>query len=79
MQRTIEVEHPGTHYPTEAQNREALIGALKGDGLKVAGTPEFVLVVNTSGGPSKVRATFEAVERTKTVGGDAKPAEPEKS
>jgi len=77
--KTFEVDHPGTHYPTDAQQRAALRDALKSDGLKLSGEVTFLVVENTSGGPSKVRATFETEEaakpaaaktdKTMTVGG----------
>lgn len=80
-QRTFDVEHPETHYPTEAAMRAALRELLKEDGEKFVGDPEFAHVVTTSGGPSKVRATFESEPATvakpesktttKTVGGKA--------
>ena len=76
--RTITVEHPETHYPTDAQSKAALREELKGEGLKLVGDAEFYHVVTTSGGPSKVRAVFEsepvaaeAKTTTKTVGGKA--------
>lgn len=68
MQRTIEVWHEGYHQPTPAQIKAALGVVLLDEDLKIVGDPEFVMVENTSGGPSKVRATFEGTERTKTVG-----------
>lgn len=70
MQRTIEVTHEGTHYPTNRQLRDALNAALKDEGVKIDGDVDYFIVENTSGGPSKVRATFEGIEpqRTKTVG-----------
>ena len=71
MQRTIEVTHEGTHYPTNSQLRAALNAALKDEDVKIDGDVDYFIVENTSGGTSKVRATFEVVEpqRTKTVGG----------
>ena len=74
MQRTIEVTHEGTHYPTNRQLRAALDAALKDEDVKVDGDVDYFVVENVSGGTSKVRATFtEAkVDRTKTVGGRAK-------
>jgi len=69
MQRTFEVEHSGTHYPTDEQLLAGLREALLAEGLKLDGSPEFLVVENTSNGPSKARATFEASPRTKTVGG----------
>lgn len=82
MQRTFEVLHSETHYPTDAQMRGVLSQLLKGEGLKVVGDVEYSHVETTSGGPSKVRATFEsepvaaakaaepaAKTTTKTVGG----------
>lgn len=68
-QKTLDVEHQGTHYPTDAQMLSALRDALKEDGLKLAGEAGFRVVENTSGGPSKVVATFDAEERK-----DATPA-----
>ena len=62
MNRTFEVEHPGQHYPTDAQNAAALRAVLKDEGLKLSGSPEYFLAENTSGGPSKVRATFDVEE-----------------
>lgn len=70
--RTFDVEHAGTHYPTDAQNKAALREVLKGEDLKLVGEPEFHLVENTSGGPSKVRATFEADEVKAPAKPDAK-------
>jgi FKBP-type peptidyl-prolyl cis-trans isomerase (trigger factor) len=81
--RTVSVDHPETHYPTDAQSAAALRAALKEEGLKVVGDVEYSHVETTSGGPSKVRATFESepaakadtkpaeakTDRTKTVGG----------
>lgn len=80
--RTVSVDHPETHYPTDAQSAAALRAALREEGLKVVGDVEYSHVETTSGGPSKVRATFEsepvaaakAAEpatktTTKTVGG----------
>lgn len=58
--KTVEVEHPGTHYPTDAQMLSALRDALKEGDLKLSGEASFSVVENTSGGPSKVRATYEA-------------------
>lgn len=74
MQRTIEVTHEGTHYPTQAQMRAALNAALKDEDVKVDGDVDYFVTLNVSGNKSMVRATFtEAkVDRTKTVGGRAK-------
>lgn len=83
MQRTFEVTHEGTHYPNNSQLRHALNAALKDDDVTIDGDVDYFLVENTSGGTSKVRATFtegkpapktpakpEAkTDRTKTVGG----------
>lgn len=72
--RTFDVEHEGTHYPTDAQMKASLRAVLKDEDLKLAGDPEFLVVENTSGGPSKVRATFDTedataeTQKTKTVG-----------
>lgn len=60
--RTFPVEHEGTHYPTDAQSAAALRAVLKDEGLKLSGSPEYFLVENVSGGPSKVRATFDVEE-----------------
>ena len=70
MQRTYDVTHEGTHYPTNRQLRDALNAAIKDEGVKIDGDVDYFLVENTSGGPSKVRATFEGIEpqKTKTVG-----------
>lgn len=64
-QKTIEVSHPGTHYPTDAEILSTLRDALKADGLKLVGDATFLVVENTSGGPSKVRATFETEDTAK--------------
>lgn len=68
MQRTIEVTHEGTHYPTNRQLRTALDAALKDEDVKIDGDVDYFIVENVSGGTSKVRATFDGTERTKTVG-----------
>lgn len=70
MQRTIEVAHEGTHYPTNTQLRAALNATLKDEGIRIDGDVDYFVVENVSGGTSKVRATFEGIEpqRTKTVG-----------
>ena len=73
--RTFDVDHPGTHYPTDAQSAAELRKLLKANGLKLSGDASFFLVENTSGGPSKVRATFETEDGPATK--DEKPA-PEK-
>ena len=81
MQRTFEVEHEGTHYPTNTQLRHALNAALKDDDVTIDGDVEYFMVENTSGGPSKVRATFTEGkakppakdDKTMTYGGKAKP------
>ena len=82
MNRTFSVDHPETHYPTDAQSAAALRAALKEEGLKVVGDVEYSHVETTSGGPSKVRATFESEPSSNTGGGsasadarNAKPAE----
>ena len=62
--RTFDVDHPGTHYPTDAQSAAELRKLLKANGLKLSGDASFFLVENTSGGPSKVRATFETEDET---------------
>ena len=74
-QRTYEVSHEGTHYPTDKQMHAALVESLKAEDLKIDGSVEFLVVENTSGGPSKVRATFETSARTttKTIGGKKAP------
>ena len=82
-QRTFEVAHEGTHYPTNTQLRHALNAALKDDDVTIDGEVEYLLVENTSGGPSKVRATFTEGkakppakdDKTMTYGGK-KAAEP---
>jgi hypothetical protein len=80
--KTFTVEHEGTHYPTEQQMAKALRDVLKADDQKLSGDVEFHVVENTSGGPSKVRATFESEPTsaakkddkttTMTAGGKAK-------
>ena len=77
MQRTFDVTHEGTHYPTNAQLRRALNSVL--DGVEIDGDVDYFLVENTSSGPSKVRATFNEGkpakdDRTMTVGGRRKKA-----
>ena len=79
-QKTFEVEHAETHYPTNAQLRHALNAALKDDDVTIDGDVEYFLVENTSGGPSKVRATFTEGkkapakdDRTMTAGGKKQP------
>jgi hypothetical protein len=73
--RTFEVEHEGTHYPTDKQMHAALVAALKAEDLKIDGSVEFLVVENTSGGPSKVKAT---IERTMTAGGRKTAPKPKK-
>lgn len=69
-QRTFDVEHEGTHYPTDKQMHAALVELLKAEDLKIDGSVGFVVVENTSGGPSKVKAT---IEKTMTYGGRKAP------
>ena len=81
MQRTIEVTHAGTHYPTSRQMHAALVELLKDDDVTIDGDVDYFLVENTSGGTSKVRATFESEPVSNTGGGsasaDARNAKPE--
>lgn len=73
MQRTIEVSHEGTHYPTQGQMRAALNAALKDEDVKVEGDVDYFLAENVSGGTSKVRATFtEAKPAAKPAAGKVK-------
>ena len=80
-QKTFEVTHEGTHYPTNRQMHAALDAALKDEGVKIDGDVDYFLVENTSGGTSKVRATFESEPVSNTGGGsasaDARNAKPE--
>lgn len=63
MQRTIEVWHENRHQPTDEQIRAALGVVLLDEGLKMPkGDVQFRMVVNTSGGPSKVVAEFDDPE-----------------
>lgn len=72
-QKTFQVDHEGTHYPTDEQSRAALREVLKADGQRLTGSPEFFLVESVSSGPSKVRATFESEPVAAAKKSDAKP------
>ena len=53
-QATVDVEHFGSHQPTDEQLSKALRGAAKDRGHTLAGEYGHKLLVNTSGGPSTV-------------------------
>ena len=48
-QKTFSVDHPGSHYPTDDQNKAALRELLKADGEKIVGDVTYFVVENTSG------------------------------
>jgi hypothetical protein len=72
-QRTLKVEHPGTHAPSDEQISKALTAALREDKLVRDGDYKVVSYSETSGGPS----TYVVDVPTKaSSAGDASDSEP---
>ena len=66
MQRTLEVWHENRHAPSDEQLKAALGVVLLDEGYKQpTGDVTYRMVVNVSGGPSKVVAEFDEPEKRK--------------